>query len=61
MVKTLTEPQDEANSLNKPKADMESVGGELEFVTRLLGAAPILSTSSSGLAYSMTNMIVHNL
>ena len=52
--------------LNKPTHSrsgfhfpLRSVGGPLEFVTRLLGDS--LKLSSSGLAISMTNLIVQNL
>ena len=37
---------------------LRSVGGRLEFVTQILGGSPKLS--SSGLAISMTNLIVQN-
>ena len=39
--------------------DHQTVGGRLEFVARILGGSPKLS--SSGLAISMTNLIVQNL
>ena len=38
---------------------LRSVGGRLEFVTQLLGGS--LKLSSSGLAISITNLIVRNL
>ena len=48
MVKAQTEPQDDANILNKPKADMGFpvvfVMGQLEFVKYLLRGAPKLSS-----------------
>ena len=42
MIKTQTEPRDEADSLNKPKADMGllflwNLSGWLEFFMRVLG------------------------
>ena len=39
--------------------DYQTVGGRLEFVVRILGGSPKLS--SSGLAIPMTNLIVQNL
>jgi hypothetical protein len=44
--------------LNKP-IPLRSIGGQLEFVARILGGS--LKLSSSGLAISMTDLIVQNI
>ena len=70
MVKTQTEDNNRRpNSLNKPIADLGFLSievcqgpipcrGQLEFVTQMLGGS--MKLSSTGLAISMTNLIVQN-
>jgi hypothetical protein len=52
-------PNEQTNGRSGFPFPLRIVGGQLEFVARILGGYPKLS--SSGLAISMTNLIVQNL